>query len=321
MGVKISIFNIIYEIKTKQGIARLHHRTPESPGRPILMLHGFGSSAEVWFKFKDSLGNYFSQKGCDCWALNLSNAVTGDIPTLAYEDLLTSIEFIYSKIKHRILLIGHSMGGIITRMLTSPNFDHPYDLDRVISMLRGVALLTVPNHGAAKGDLSMIEDAINLFRSVFREEYEPVPADLGLGFAQLTPTSSLLKKLNSPLPLNPDLKWLNAVGTFDRVVPLKSALFEPFEVRKLPDFSQQEFPCDHMIYPYHQTIEKISSVARKAIPSDSIDSKIGSLLKVYPAIHTFKDVGEWILQNFLPHLDYDSKFQADFTSRYKSEPH
>jgi pimeloyl-ACP methyl ester carboxylesterase len=297
----------------------LHHRTPESRGRPILLLHGFGSSAEVWFKFEDSLGNYFTQKGCDCWALNLSNAITGDIPTLAHEELLTSIDFIYRKKQHRVLLVAHSMGGIISRVLTSPHFDHPYELDRVVSMLRGIALLTVPNHGTVAGDLTKIEETLNLFRSVLREEYEPVPADLGLGFAQLTPTSSLLKKLNSPLPLNPNLKWLNAVGKFDRVVPGKSARFESSEIQQLPNFNQQEFPCDHMIYPFHGAIEKISSVARKAIPSETLDSKIEALMKSHPVIHRFKDVGDWIVQHFLPHLDYDSKFQSDLASRYTSE--
>ncbi len=54
------ISQVIYEIETRQSYARLHHRTHESTGTPLLMIHGFGSNEKNWFNSKESVRNYFS---------------------------------------------------------------------------------------------------------------------------------------------------------------------------------------------------------------------------------------------------------------------
>ena len=225
----------------------------------------------------------------DCWTLNLSNAVTGNIKTLAHEDVLTAVDFIYKNRKIPVLMICHSMGGIISRYFTSPYVDHPYPLQLIESMIKAIVLLTVPNHGVDAGDISRIEETANVLRNFLKDNHEPLAADLGLGFFQLTRNSQLLQSLNTLPPLNPNLIWLNAVGTYDKVVPRNSALFEEFEYTKLPNFFQKEFPCDHMVYPFTSTITKVI----KAIPQLIESAK--QVLKIYPAIHRHQPVGDWIL--------------------------
>ncbi len=205
------------------------------------MVHGFGSNADIWFSHEKSLGNYFKNQGFDCWALDLSRDVAGNIEILAHEDLLTSVDFIFRKKNEKVLLITHSMGGIISRLFTSPHFTHPYPLDRIEEMIKGIALLTVPNHGVEIGDISKIEDTVNTIRKLMKSNQEPIESDFGLGFAQLTHKSKLIKTLNQPLVLNPNIAWVNVVGTHDRVVPLKSALFTDTEMEKIPNIIQREF--------------------------------------------------------------------------------
>ena len=270
-------------------MAKLFHRTPDSAGPPVLFIHGFGSNAQIWFSYDDSLGNYFKSKQLDCWALNLSNAITGNIKKLAHEDVLTAIDFIYKQRKKSVLIVCHSMGGIISRYFTSQYVDHPYPLKVIESMIKAIVLLTVPNHGVDTGDISRIEETVSFLRDFLKDDHEPIAPDLGLGFFQLTRNSHLLQSLNTLPPLNPNLTWLNAVGTYDKVVPRNSAFFEEFEYINLTKFSQKEFPCDHMVYPFTSTISKVI----KAIPQFIESAK--HVLKIYPAIHRYQPVGDWIM--------------------------
>jgi esterase/lipase len=262
---------------------------------PILMVHGFGSNAEVWFTHEKSLGNFFKSQGYDCWALNLSNDVSGNIEILAHEDLLTSVDFIYRKKQEKVIIIAHSMGGIISRVFTSPHFTHPYPLGRIEEMIKGIALLTVPNHGVEMGDISRIEETVNTIRKLMKTDQKPLTSDFGLGFVQLTYKSHLIKTLNKPLVLNQNISWLNAVGTHDRVVPLKSALFSESEIDQLPSFSQQEFVCDHMVYPLASTLKKVIKATSNLLDSTKLDSKF----IIYPAIHRYREVGEWIISKLI----------------------
>ncbi|MFX1282770.1 MAG: esterase/lipase family protein [Promethearchaeota archaeon] len=297
-GLIISISQVIYEIDTQQGLAKLYHRTPDSTGFPVLFIHGFGSNSDIWFAFDDSLGNYFINNKMDCWALNLSNAISGNIQTLAHEDLLAAVDFIYKERNQRVLIVSHSMGGIITRVFTSSHLSHPYPLQQIERMVQGVALLTVPNHGVGSADISRIEETVKLLHSFIKSDQEPLAADFGLGFIQLTPKSHLITSLNEPLPLNSNIIWLNAVGSYDKVVPLNSALFKESEVDQIPHFFQQEFPCDHMVYPFSKTIKKIVRVIPQIIESSKLESRI----RIYPAIHRYQPVGDWILKHLVKPL-------------------
>lgn len=260
------------------------------------MVHGFGSNADVWFSHEKSLGNYFKKEGFDCWSLDLSSDVVGNIETLAHEDLLTAVDFIYRKKKEKVLIVTHSMGGIITRVFTSPHFTHPYPLNKIEKMIKGIALLTVPNHGVEIGDISKIQDTVNTIRKLMKSNQKPIKSDFGLGFAQLTHKSKLIKALNQPLVLNPNFSWLNAVGIYDRIVPKKSALFSDLEMEKIPNIIQREFDCDHMVYPLASTLKKVMKVTSSLFDAKKLDSKF----VIYPVVHRYQEVGEWILSHFIP---------------------
>ena len=292
------ISQIIYEIETNHGFANLHHRTLDCDGPPILMLHGFGSSEAIWFNSPASLGNYFAERGVDCWTLNLSNAISGDIISLAHEDLFTALNFIYNRKRNPIVIVAHSMGGIITRVLTSPNFSHSYSLKDIEEQISGIALLTVPNHGVDAGNVSQIEDLANRILKILKPESTPFQSDFGLGFVQLVKTSLLIKTLNETPQLNQNIKWINAIGKYDEVVPRTSALFD---ISTLQNTSvvQEEFPCDHMVYPLSQTLEKV--------------------MKIYPAIHRSKEVGQLIYETFISPPDIEAQFDKQFRSRYSQK--
>ena len=292
------ISQVIYEIETHQGFAKLHHRTLESDGPPILMLHGFGSSEAIWFNSPASLGNYFTERGVDCWTLNLSKAISGDITALAHEDLYTAINFIYSQKNQPVVIVAHSMGGIITRVLTSPNFDHSFNLKDLEKQIKGVALLTVPNYGVDVGDVSQIEDLANRILKILKPESKPFQSDFGLGFVQLVKTSQLAKTLNKEPQLNTNIEWINAIGTYDAVAPKNSSLFHKSTLTET-SLIQREFPCDHLAYPLSQTLEKV--------------------MKIHPAIHRSAEVGQLIFETFICPPDFDTQFGRQFKSKYSQK--
>ncbi|MCK4849181.1 MAG: alpha/beta fold hydrolase, partial [Candidatus Heimdallarchaeota archaeon] len=268
----------------------LIHVTRLSRGPPVLFLHGFGSNADVWFAHKDSLGNYFKDRHKDCWSLHLSNATVGNIQSLANEDLYAAISFVFEKTQQPVLLVAHSMGGIIARVLTSPHFEHPFALAKLESLINGIVLLTVPHHGVDAGDVKKLEETAHQIRDYFKIT-KKISADFGLGFIQLLSDSALLEKLNNPPTLNPNIKWLNAIGKHDHVVPVKSAAFSPSEILA-PFFEQKSFDCDHMVYPFNNILQKITGRL------SDIATIFSSSIRIYPAIHRSPDVGEWIFKIF-----------------------
>ena len=286
----MSIKRVMYEIESSQGMAGLYHVTRKSSGSPVLFVHGFGSNADIWFAHEDSLGNFFEKQGMDCWSLRLSNATTGNIPSLANEDLYTAISFIHEEREREVLVIAHSMGGIIARVLTSPQFEHPFPLATLESKIQGIVLLTVPNHGAEIGDIRKLEESAQQLRNYLKWERSSSP-DFDLGFIQLTSKSTLIRNLNSPPMLNPNITWLNAVGKHDHVVPVKSASFSSKEVT-IPSFDQRGFDSDHMVYPFASTLQKIADKIGE------LATIFGSSFKMYPAIHRTPEVGEWIISTF-----------------------
>ncbi len=286
----MSIKKVIYEIETSQGIAELFHMTRKSTGPPVLFVHGFGSNADIWFTYQDSLGNYLRKQGKDCWSLHLSNSTTGNIPSLANEDLYAAISFIHKEKQKEVLVIAHSMGGIIARVLTSPQFEHPFPLATLETKIRGIVLLTVPNHGAEIGDIKKLEESAHQLRTILKWKGSFSP-DFDLGFIQLTSKSTLIQTLNTPPFLNPNITWLNAVGKYDHIVPVKSASFSPVEV-DVPAFEQRGFDSDHMVYPFANTLRKIADTIGE------IATIFGSSFKIYPAIHRTEEVGEWIQNTF-----------------------
>ncbi|MFX0184901.1 MAG: esterase/lipase family protein [Candidatus Hodarchaeota archaeon] len=260
----MSVERAIYEIKTKHGTARLINKTVDRTGFPILFIHGFGSTPEVWFKYSDSLGEFFLQKEeIDVWSLGLSNAIFGDIELLAQEDLYASLNFIYQRSETRVHIIAHSVGGIIVRFLLCPHINHSFL--HVEEFVRGVSLLSVPNHGTNKFKSDRIWNMMSLVTNYI---------SFNQLFVQVLRSSKLINSLNRNQPcLNPKIKWQNAISTFDNLIEPESMRFAKENLLGV-DIEQREFPCDHTVYPL------------KWLFNDN-----------YPPIHRYSPVAEWIYEN------------------------
>ncbi|MFW9906186.1 MAG: esterase/lipase family protein [Candidatus Thorarchaeota archaeon] len=260
----MSVERAIYEIKTKHGTARLINKTVDRGGFPVLFVHGFGSSPENWFKYPDSLGKFFLQKeDIDVWSLGLSNAINGDIEVLAQEDLYSALNFIYKKSESLIHIIAHSVGGIIVRFLLGPHFNQSYL--KTEELVRGVSLLSVPNHGTNKFKSDRIWNLMSLITNYI---------SFNQLFVQVLRSSELICTLNRYKPcLNPKIKWQNAISTFDNLIEPESMRFTEEESSDV-DIEQREFPCDHIVYPL------------KWLFNDN-----------YPPIHRYSPVAEWIYEN------------------------
>ncbi|MFX1507558.1 MAG: esterase/lipase family protein [Promethearchaeota archaeon] len=260
----MSFERAIYEIKTKHGTARLINKTVDREGIPVLFVHGFGSSPENWFKYPDSLGQFFLEKAeIDVWSLGLSNAISGDIEVLAQEDLYSSLAFIYKRSETRVHIIAHSVGGIIVRFLLSPHFNHSYL--KAEELVRGVSLLSVPNHGTNKFKSDRIWNTMSLITNYI---------SFNRLFVQVLRSSNLISSLNHHKPcLNPKVKWQNAISIFDNLIEPESMRFTEEELFDI-DMVQREFPCDHIVYPL------------KWLFNDN-----------YPPIHRYSPVAEWIYEN------------------------
>ncbi|MFX0087190.1 MAG: esterase/lipase family protein [Candidatus Hodarchaeota archaeon] len=260
----MSIEQAIYEIKTSHGKARLINKTIDRTGFPILFVHGFGSSPSIWFKYHDSLGKFFLEKEeIDVWSLGISNAIRGDIELLAKEDLYASLNFIYKRSETQIHIIAHSVGGIMVRFLLCPHFNHSHL--KAEEFVRGVTLLSVPNHGTNKFKSDKIWNMMSLITNYI---------SFNQLFVQVLKSSSLISSLNHHRPcLNPKVKWQNAISTFDNLIEPESMRFTEEELSEI-DIEQREFPCDHIVYPL------------KWFFNDN-----------YPPIHRYSPVAEWIYEN------------------------
>ncbi len=263
-------YRTIHEFKTTQGLAKLYHYNLDYEGPSLLFIHGFGGSSEIWFRYPESLGNYLKEKGADVWSLGFSKAKWGDIRRLAHEDLYSSINFIYQQNGMKPLrVIAHSIGGIIIRYLLAPHLFHPYSLDLAVSMLNGVTLLATPNHGVNVFRYDKIWSVMNLL--INHVKFNQL-------FVQILRYSDLIDLLNTDQhSLNPNVRWQNAIGIFDHIVDINSAKFEKRELSPDIDIKQKEFPVDHLEYPLKTII---------AIFND-----------VYPAIHRYPPIAEWILEH------------------------
>ena len=268
----------VFNIETSLGTSKLTHTTIYSRNQPVLLIHGFGSTSEIWFKSNDSLGNVLLKNNFDVWTIKLSHPVIGDIKSLAHEEVFEALEFINDSTGKKIRIIAHSMGGLIARFMVTENILHPYQISEAIEKIEGITLLAVPNHGIKSPKL-----LLKLKEYIYKKNSSP--SELEVALVQLLDSSEVVQILNTgKQTLNPKIKWQNAIGIYDEIVDTDSASFTKEELEDEIRLDQKEFPCDHMIYPLteNNTIKKIL---------DSFN------IKINPAIHTYLPVAEWIMND------------------------
>ncbi|MFW9914836.1 MAG: esterase/lipase family protein [Candidatus Thorarchaeota archaeon] len=276
------------EIDTSNGTALLQDPMP-NPGPPILFVHGFNSSSEIWLDTEDEEGfaSIAANHGFDPWLLDLSDPNLGDIRKLATEDLHKSIRMVYQKKKQKLRLVCHSMGGLLARIVTTENLlpDVPGFLSA--PHLREIAMLATPNHGYVSGEtfsdlIRAVESILDLFAS------DSLKKSLARPFFQMLP-GTLLSRLNKDPPLCPFLSWKNGVALEDLVIPTDSAMFGKIETISIPRFEQCLFHASHMEGREHW--ERMSNQAR-----DLLKKKRTFNLHYleYPPIYRHPEVAEWL---------------------------
>ncbi|MHA2270675.1 MAG: esterase/lipase family protein [Candidatus Hodarchaeales archaeon] len=254
------------EIDTSNGKALLQDPMP-NPGPPILFVHGFNSSSEIWLDKEggeDGFVNIASRQGLNPWTLDLSDPTLSDVRKLAVEDLHEGVRFVFQEKKQKLRLVCHSMGGLLARIVTTQNLlpDVPEFLST--PYLEEVALLSVPNHGYGRSfsELTRIaEGLMDLFAGDTKEKFAKP-------FFQMLSGTSLISQLNKNPPLCPDLSWKNCVALEDLIIPPESAMFGKVETISVPYFEQRLFHASH-----------------------------GEWLKetsIYPAIYRHPEVADWL---------------------------
>lgn len=130
------------EIKIKKA-----NKKSESP--PLLFIHGAWHGAWCWENFL----NYFPQKGFDCFAPSLcGHGKSGNNKSLKItriddyvENVFNVVNSIYNEYGKKPVIIGHSMGGLITQKYLETDHDIP----------KAILLAPVPRHGVWQSTLRM----------------------------------------------------------------------------------------------------------------------------------------------------------------------
>ncbi|MHA2298654.1 MAG: esterase/lipase family protein [Candidatus Hodarchaeales archaeon] len=300
---------VVYELVDGKDTAFLTRHTLGSPisSKPILFVHGIGSSTEVWFRYDDSLGTKLLELNdknprYSIWALQLRQAIRGDIVEMAHGDLWTVLETIFEESGgEKTRIIAHSMGGIVARYFTSQKIEHPYPNSFISKTIDEVDLLAVPNHGileegsALSSTFSKLKKRID---QIFMEtETEKDSQDYGLAWIQLMKQSKLMKKLNRDGNfLHPEIKWKNAIALHDKIVPVWSAKLDEKEDLLQCSFEQKFFHADHMNYPLIPGFVNRITRVLKDVP----DFAKAILDFNYPAIHRSTEVFDWLFGDKQP---------------------
>ena len=105
------------EILDFEHIKVINSKPPESGKKPpLVFIHGMGNTTKCWeYNFLP----FFSEKGYDCYALDLSNhGNSGSKKKLRWtsiNDYAEDVRIVVENLEQKPILIGHSMGGLIVQ--------------------------------------------------------------------------------------------------------------------------------------------------------------------------------------------------------------
>lgn len=155
---------------------RVHYTDSKKSGRPVIFLHGgFGSSSELWQRTIDALP--------DGWrGLALDNFLRSDAPPDGYNiDALAkrTASFIDALGLEAPVVVGHSMGGVVTQMTAI----------RYGSKLSGITLVctgpSMTNHALGAALLKQLEiEGPDCLREVSAHWFKTLPQPFFDGYAE-----------------------------------------------------------------------------------------------------------------------------------------
>ncbi|TNE91314.1 MAG: alpha/beta fold hydrolase [Deltaproteobacteria bacterium] len=104
----------------------LHMRTREGSGTKVLMVHGWATSSAVW---QPVLERWEGDEAL--YALDLRGTGFSDKPATGYtlEAFATDVADVLAALDEAVVLVGHSMGGLIAQRVA---IDHPDKVKRLV---------------------------------------------------------------------------------------------------------------------------------------------------------------------------------------------
>lgn len=106
------------------------HYSVEGRGPDVVLIHGWGSSREMWGAFTRALAASFR-----CWSLDLPGFGDSDTPEGAWFSIpnytATVLRFVEAMSLPCVRVIGHSMGGLIALDFTA---GHPDRVERLVAI-------------------------------------------------------------------------------------------------------------------------------------------------------------------------------------------
>ncbi len=87
----------------------------KNSGRPVLLIHGFLGNAH---NYKE-IGTYLSRAGLDVWSVTWTKNQKLDLNEAGILFLKTIIDKIHRKTNKKVIIVGHSLGGVISKIYLS----------------------------------------------------------------------------------------------------------------------------------------------------------------------------------------------------------
>ncbi|MGF6771747.1 pimeloyl-ACP methyl ester carboxylesterase [Paraburkholderia sp. GAS199] len=167
--------------------ARVHYTDSGGTGRPVIFLHGgFGSSSELWQRTIDALPSGFR-------GLAIDNFLRSDAPPGGYT--ITSLAcrvaaFIDRLELDRPIIVGHSMGGVVTQMTA---VRYPEKLGGIVLVCTGPSMT---NHALGRALLGQLEtEGIDTMREISAHWFRELPQPFFDGYverAKAAPLSAMI---------------------------------------------------------------------------------------------------------------------------------
>ena len=98
-------------------------------GRPVLFLHGWLGSWRYWFPTIERVADEFRTYSFDFWGFGDTNRHSSYVSIQSYSDQV--IRFLDELGIDRVLLVGHSMGGMVALKTA---IEHPKRISRIVAV-------------------------------------------------------------------------------------------------------------------------------------------------------------------------------------------
>jgi pimeloyl-ACP methyl ester carboxylesterase len=163
--------------------------------RPVILIHGLDEPGKVWMNLAPAL----HEDGFGVWVMNYPN----DQP------IRESAKFLLNEIRScpeldssELILIAHSMGGLVAReMLSSPLLlDHDRADSGVLPRIHRLIMVGTPNHGSYMAHFRVFAELREQVFHMVKGEYHwllPILDGTGEAGVDLLPGSDFLQALNT----------------------------------------------------------------------------------------------------------------------------